>query len=162
MRALSRLLLATVVVVWVPSLGLAQVSIAGLVKDTSGAVLPGVTAEASSPALIEKVRSAVTDGAGQYRIENLRPGVYTVTFSLAGFTTIKREGIELTGSFTATVSVEMKVGAVSETIVVTGETPVVDVVHRALVHESAESVLRRRATLPHPVQGAGVVHHSAR
>ena len=162
MRALSRLLLATVVVVSVPSLGLAQVSIAGLVKDTSGAVLPGVTAEASSPALIEKVRSAVTDGAGQYRIENLRPGVYTVTFSLAGFTTIKREGIELTGSFTATVSVEMKVGAVSETIVVTGETPVVDVVHRHLVHESVESVLRRRASVPHAVQGAGVVHHSAR
>jgi hypothetical protein len=144
MRALLRLLLATVVVVSVPSLVLAQVSIAGLVKDTSGAVLPGVTAEASSPALIERVRSAVTDGTGQYRIENLRPGVYTVTFSLAGFTTIKREGIELTGSFTATVNAEMKVGAVSETIVVTGETPVVDVVNakqqETVTNETLEAI----------------------
>ena len=88
----------------------AQASIVGTVKDASGAVLPGVTVEASSPALIEKTRSVVTNGAGQYAIENLRPGTYTVTFTLTGFSTVKREGIELTGSFTATVNADMKVG----------------------------------------------------
>ena len=88
----------------------AQASIAGVVRDTSGAVLPGVTVEASSPALIEKTRSVVTDGSGQYKIEQLRPGPYTVTFTLTGFNTVKREGIELAGSFAATVSVDMRVG----------------------------------------------------
>jgi hypothetical protein len=102
-------------------------SIAGVVRDTSGAVLPGVTVEASSPALIEKTRSAITDGGGQYRIEQLRGGVYTVTFSLAGFSTVKREGIELAGSFAATVNADMKVGSLEETLTVTGEAPVVDI-----------------------------------
>ena len=129
MRALVRLAVATLVFASIPSLAFAQASINGLVKDTSGAVLPGVTVEAASPALIEKVRSAVTDGGGQYHIENLRPGTYVLTFSLTGFSTVKREGIELTGAFTATVNADMKVGAVAETIVVTGETPVVDVVN---------------------------------
>ncbi len=101
--------------------------IAGSVKDSSGAVLPGVSVEAASPALIEKVRTAVTDGTGQYRVEDLRPGTYTVTFTLQGFSTYKREGIELTGSFTATVNADLKVGTLAETITVTGETPVVDV-----------------------------------
>src|SRR5258707_14724503 len=77
-------------------------SIAGVVRDASGAVLPGVTVEASSPALIEKTRTSVTDGAGQFKIEQLRGGVYTVTFSLAGFSTLKREGVEPAGSFAAT------------------------------------------------------------
>ena len=122
-------LVIMVVALLLPSLARAQAAINGVVKDTSGAVLPGVTVEASSPALIEKVRSAVTDGTGQYRIENLRPGAYSVTFTLTGFSTVKREGIELTGSFTATVNADLKVGAVAETIVVTGETPVVDVVN---------------------------------
>ena len=85
-------------------------SIAGVVKDASGAVLPGVTVEAASPALIEKSRTAVTDGQGLYRIVDLRPGVYTVTFTLPGFSTLKREGLELTAGFTATVNAEMKVG----------------------------------------------------
>ena len=80
-----------------PSLAYAQASIAGVVRDASGAVLPGVTVEATSPALIEKVRIVTSDGAGQYRIENLRPGVYDVTFALAGFSTLRREGIELSG-----------------------------------------------------------------
>jgi hypothetical protein len=119
--------LAAICVVLVPAAAKAQGSITGVVKDTSGAVLPGVTVEAASPALIEKVRSVVTDGAGQYRIENLRPGVYTVTFTLAGFSTIKREGIELTGNFTASVNADLRVGALEETITVTGETPIVDV-----------------------------------
>ncbi len=104
----------------------AQASITGVVKDTSGAVLPGVTVEASSPVLIERVRSAITDGTGQYRIVDLRPGTYTVIFTLTGFSTSRREGIELTGSFTATVNGEMRVGALAETITVAGESPMVD------------------------------------
>ena len=105
----------------------AQGAIVGLVKDPSGAVLPGVTVEAASPALIEKVRSAITDGAGQYRIENLRPGVYAVTFTLPGFNTVKQEGFELVGNASVTVNADMRVGAIEETVVVTGESPVVDV-----------------------------------
>src|SRR5262245_12992179 len=124
---LFRVLLSFAACVLLPAAVFAQASIAGIVKDSSGAVLPGVTVEASSPALIEKVRTAVTDGTGQYRIENLRPGTYSVTFTLTGFSAIKREGLELTGSFTAAVNVELRVGAVAETVTVTGETPVVDV-----------------------------------
>src|SRR5262249_16594439 len=101
-------------------------SIAGVVKDTSGAVMPGVTVEAASPALIEKARSVITDERGLYRIVDLRPGTYTVTFSLPGFSPFKREGVELTTSFTATLNAEMKVGQVEDTVTVLGETPVVD------------------------------------
>ena len=88
--------------------------------------MPGVTVDAASPALIEKVRSVVSDTQGLYSIIDLRPGVYTVTFTLPGFTTVKREGVELIGAFTATVNAELRVGAVQETITVTGETPTVD------------------------------------
>ena len=124
---LIRCLLLLAATVLVPAAVFAQASIAGVVKDTSGAVLPGVTVEAASPALIEKTRAAVTDGTGQFRIENLRPGTYSVTFTLTGFSTVKREGVELTGSGTANVSADLRVGAVAETVTVTGETPVVDV-----------------------------------
>src|SRR3974390_1692978 len=110
-----------------PTRAVAQAGIAGNVKDSSGAVLPGVTVEAASPALIEKTRSVVTDGNGNYRIENVRPGTYSVTFTLPGFNTVKRDGIELQGSFVATVNADMKVGAIEETITVTGETPIVDI-----------------------------------
>ena len=110
-----------------PTTAAAQAVIAGTVRDTSGAILPGVTVEASSPALIEKVRTAVSDGTGQYRIEDLRPGTYTVNVHTAGFSTFEREGVELTGSFTATINAEMKVGALEETVTVTGESPIVDV-----------------------------------
>ncbi len=110
-----------------PSLALAQAVIAGSVKDASGAVLPGVTVEASSPALIEKVRTAVSDGNGLYRVEDLRPGTYTVTFTLPGFATFKREGIQLAGTFTASVDADMRVGGIEETVTVTGESPIVDV-----------------------------------
>ncbi len=113
--------------IFVPAAVFAQGSIAGTVKDSSGAVLPGVTVEAASPALIEKVRTAVTDGDGQYRIVDLRPGTYTVTATLPGFSTAKREGIELQGSQTLTIALEMKVGELQETITVSGATPVVDV-----------------------------------
>src|SRR5712675_1500508 len=102
-------------------------TIAGTIKDATGAVMPGVTVEASSPALIEKTRSTVTDGSGQYRIVDLRPGIYTVTFTLPGFQTARREGIELSGSFIASINADMKVGGVTETVTVTGETPIVDV-----------------------------------
>ncbi len=127
MRGLMRAMTLVVCTVVVPTAAWAQAVIAGTVKDSSGAVLPGVTVEAASPALIEKVRTGVSDSTGQYRIEDLRPGTYTVTFSLQGFSTYKREGIELTGSFTATVNADMTVGALAETITVTGETPVVDI-----------------------------------
>ncbi|MEO8256495.1 MAG: TonB-dependent receptor [Acidobacteriota bacterium] len=129
MRVPVRHLLAVLAFSLTPTLAFAQASIHGVVKDSSGALLPGVTVEASSLALIEKVRSAVTDGSGQYDIPGLRPGTYAVTYSLSGFTTVKREGLELAGTFTATVNVEMKVGSLAETITVTGETPVVDVVN---------------------------------
>jgi hypothetical protein len=105
----------------------AQASIAGVVRDASGAVLPGVTVEASSPALIEKSRTGTTDGAGQYRIADLPGGVYSITFALQGFSMVRREGVELAGAFTATVSPELRVGTLEETVTVTGETPIVDV-----------------------------------
>ena len=131
MRVCSRVALLFAIGLLIPRLLFAQASLAGVVKDTSGAVLPGVTVEAASPALIEKTRAAVTDGTGQYRIENLRPGMYTVTFTLVGFSTAKREGVELTGLGTTTVSIDLRVGAVEETVTVSGETPVVDVQNAA-------------------------------
>lgn len=106
--------------------GTSAASIAGVVRDTSGAVLPGVTVDAASPALIEKVRTTVTDGDGQYRIIELRPGTYSVTFSLPGFRQMKRDGLELTPNFTATVNGELSVGSLEETITVSGESPLVD------------------------------------
>src|SRR5258706_7418291 len=104
-----------------------QASITGVVRDSSGAVLPGVTVEASSPALIEQSRSVVTDGTGQYRIVDLRAGRYVVTFTITGFTIVRREGIELTATFVATINADLRVAAVAETVTVTGESPIVDV-----------------------------------
>ena len=127
MRMSRRILFVLSAIVAFPLSAYAQASLAGVVKDATGAVLPGVTVEAASPVLIEKVRTTVTDAAGQYRIADLRAGLYSVTFSLAGFNTVKREDIELAGAFNATVNAELKVGAIAETITVTGETPVVDI-----------------------------------
>ncbi|MEO8258007.1 MAG: carboxypeptidase-like regulatory domain-containing protein [Acidobacteriota bacterium] len=129
-RRVARLCLAWLLALALPAAVFAQGqtgSIAGAVKDATGGVLPGVTVEASSPALIEKSRSVVTDSSGAYRIIDLRPGVYTVTFTLTGFSVVKREGIELTSAFTANVNADMRVGGVEETITVTGESPIVDV-----------------------------------
>ena len=102
-------------------------TIAGVVRDSSGALIPGVTVEATSPALIEKVRSATTDSQGLYRIVDLRPGTYTVVFTLTGFSTLRRNGIELTTGLTATVNADLRVGTIEETVTVTGASPVVDV-----------------------------------
>ena len=112
--------------VLLPAVALAQATLSGIVRDTSGAVLPGVTVEAASPVLLEKVRTAASDGSGQYRIAELLPGTYTVTFSLAGFTTVQRQDVELSGVGVTTINVEMRVGALEETITVTGASPVVD------------------------------------
>jgi len=124
------LVLSSILVLF-PSAGRAQGvqsgTIAGVVRDASGAVLPGVTVEASSPALIEKSRTAVTDSQGVYRIVDLRPGTYTVAFGLSGFSGLRREGIELSVGFTATVNAELSVGAIEETVTVSGAAPAVDV-----------------------------------
>ena len=128
MRAFARRSAAVLMMVLlVPAVASAQAAITGVVKDPSGAVLPGVTVEAASPALIEKVRSVVSDDAGQYRIVDLRPGTYLVTFTLPGFSVVKRDGIELSGDFVATVNADLRVGNLEETITVTGESPIVDV-----------------------------------
>ena len=111
-----------------PSLALAQDSgIAGIVRDNSGGVVPGVTVTAASSALIEKQRVALTDGEGRYTLTQLRPGTYTVTFSLQGFATVVREGLQLSAGFTANIDAEIRPGALEESITVTGASPIVDV-----------------------------------
>jgi Carboxypeptidase regulatory-like domain len=125
MRDLTKVLLVAALVLLLPTLAQAQ-SLAGTVKDASGAVLPGVTVEASSPALIEKTRTAVTDGSGQYRIENLVPGTYSISYTLPGFSVVKKDGIEVSGAGVITVNADLRVGGLIETITVTGESPVVD------------------------------------
>ena len=126
MRVIARGLAFVGFVLLIPTLAQAQATISGTVRDSSGAVLPGVTVEAASRALIEKVRTAVTDGSGQYRITELPPGTYTVAFTLSGFTTLRREDVTVSGSGVIPVSVEMKVGALAETVTVSGEAPIVD------------------------------------
>src|SRR5262245_42787970 len=129
MRTFVRILAGTALLALLPGVVAAQgtSTISGVVRDASGAVLPGVTVEAASPALIERVRSVTTDGSGQYAIVQLRPGLYSVTFTLPGFSVVKRENVELTADFTATINAELKVGALEETITVSAESPVVDV-----------------------------------
>src|SRR5262245_22076218 len=126
MRTATKCLLCLCVLL-LPASAFAQASLTGTVRDASGAVLPGVTVEASSPALIEKTRTATTDASGQYRIIDLRPGTYALTFTLPGFSSVKRENLELAGAQTLTIPIEMRVGALEETVTVTGATPVVDV-----------------------------------
>jgi hypothetical protein len=126
MRRLSGSLLLLGCFVLIPTLAHAQATLAGVVRDSSEAVLPGVTVEVASPVLIEKTRSAVTDGTGQYRLTQLPPGTYGMTFTLSGFTPVKREGVEVTGSGVIPINIALRVGTVAETITVTGETPIVD------------------------------------
>jgi carboxypeptidase family protein len=126
-RLLRRVFVGVSLVLLLPSGVLAQSAIAGVVRDTTGAVLPGVTVEVASPALIEQTRSAVTDAQGQYKIIDLRPGTYSVSFSLPGFSTVKRDGVELPANFTAPVNGELRVGSLEETVTVSGASPVVDV-----------------------------------
>ena len=165
---------------WIPSLVVvssflllsasawAQSSITGVARDTSGAVLPGVTVEAASPALIEKVRSTVTDAQGRYRIVDLRPGTYSVTFALAGFSTAKREGLELPAEFTATVNGDLAVGTLQETVTVSGEAPTVDLRSSRAQVQFAQETLQslpgtgRLATLPAIIPGVTLRRESDR
>src|SRR5580765_8582270 len=126
MRQLSAASILAGFLVLAPTVAHAQATLAGVVRDASEAVLPGVTVEVSSPVLIEKVRTATTDGTGQYRLTQLPPGTYSMTVTLTGFTTVKRDGVEVSGSGVIPINIAMRVGAVAETITVSGETPVVD------------------------------------
>src|SRR5437016_4882274 len=153
----SRIAMSFVVVLaWfaLPATAHAQSAFAGTVKDATGAVLPGVTIEASSPALIERVRSATTDANGTYKIENLRPGVYTLTFNLPGFSSVKRDGVELASNFTATINADLKVGAMEETVTVSGQSPVVDVQSNSKAQVLSRDVLDAVPTA-HTIQGVG-------
>ena len=126
-KILARALIAFAGALLLSSAAYGQSAITGVVKDTTGAAMPGVTVEASSDVLIEKVRSVVTNESGMYQIVDLRPGTYVITYTLPGFTTLRRDGIVLPTSFTANINVELKVGELAETITVTGESPIVDV-----------------------------------
>jgi len=150
MRLVARLLvLISCTMLLVPAAVYGQAAIAGTVKDASGAVLPGVTIEASSDRLIERSRTAVTDGSGQYRIIDLPGGTYVVTFSLPAFQTVRRDDIELIGAFTATVDVELQPGNIAEVVTVTGAAPIVDV-----------QSPRRQQTLDHEIINALPVSRS--
>ncbi len=145
---------AVACLVMLPAVAHAQSTLVGVAKDTSGAVLPGVTVEAASDALIEKTRTVVTDGNGQYRIVDLRPGTYSVTFSLEGFQSFKRDALDLPAQFTMTINADMKVGSLEETLTVTGDAPTVDVqtaVHtQVLNREAIDSIPTGRT-----IQGMG-------
>jgi hypothetical protein len=135
----------TIALLLTPVLASAQAlgSIAGTVKDASGAVLPGATVEVTSPVLIEKVRTTVADGTGQYTIINLPPGTYDVSVTLTGFSTVKREAVEVSVNFTSRIDVEMRVGAVEETVTVTGQSPIVDVQSAATTRSVTAEIIRQ-------------------
>src|ERR1700736_1420662 len=155
MRIVGRsIVLALVCLTLLPTAARAQSAVAGVVKDATGAVLPGVTVEAASPALIEKTRSAVTDTSGEYKIIDLRPGTYTLTFSLSGFATVRRDGIELPSNFTATINTDLRVGAVEETITVTSASPMVDVTTNTRAQVLPRDVLDAVPTA-HTIQSVG-------
>ena len=159
MRERAIALLLTLGFLAIPAISNAQAlgTIAGAVKDASGAILPGVTVEASSSALIEKVRTVVTDGAGQYRIVNLPPGNYIVTFTLPGFSTVKREGIEVSPNFTSNIDADLRVGAVEETITVTGESPIVDIQSSAQTRAMTDQAFKELPTGGSWIQMAALV-----
>jgi hypothetical protein len=158
MKHAARLVFVTVAwVIFAPGAASAQSAIAGIVKDTTGSVMPGVTVEAASPALIERVRSAITDAQGQYKIVDLRPGTYSVTFSLPGFATVKRDRIELPANFTAPVSAEMRIGALEETVTVTSASPVVDVQQAVTQQVLPQALLDAVPTGGRNIQSVGAV-----
>jgi hypothetical protein len=132
-----------------PSITLAQSQFTGQVRDESGGVLPGVTVEAASPALIEKSKTAVTDEQGRYTIVDLRPGTYRITFRLIGFSPIVREEVELPSNFVATINADLKVGALEETVTVTGQTPLVDVTQAARTQVVTRDMLDTLPTTRH-------------
>ena len=144
-----------------PAVALAQSTIAGVVRDTSGAVLPGVTVEAASPVLIEKTRTVVTDGEGRYAVVDIRPGTYSVTFTLPGFNTFKRDGVEVQTNMSVPINAEMKVGSVEETVTVSGASPVVDVQNTSKMpgDDARPSSTRFRATRNCQAIGALVPRH---
>jgi hypothetical protein len=150
------ILLGVSLMVFWPSIAVAQSGISGLVADTTGAVLPGVTVEAASPELIEKVRTVVTDAQGRYTIIDLRPGLYSVTFTLVGFNTVRRDQINLPADFVANISVQLGVGTLEETVTVSGQTPVVDTTQAARTQVLTRDILD---TLPtsRTSQGIGLV-----
>ena len=127
MRLIPRSLFLIGFLFLLPTIAQTQTTLAGMVRDSSGLILPGVTVEASGPALIEKARSAVTDTSGQYRITDLPPGTYSVTYALTGFSRVVREGLVLSGSGVISIDIELRVGGLQETVTVTGDAPVVDV-----------------------------------
>jgi hypothetical protein len=135
------LVAALVGLVMLPGVAHAQSAITGIVKDTTGAVMPGVTVEAASDVLIEKTRAVVTDGQGQYKIVDLRPGIYLVTFTLTGFQSVKRDGVDLPSNFTMTIGAEMRPGAIEESVTVSGASPVVDVQSNAKAQVLPRDVL---------------------
>ena len=137
----NRLVALAIAVLLIPAAAMAQSTISGLVRDTSGAVLPGVSVEASSDVLIEKTRTVVTDDQGRYSIVDLRPGIYKVVFTLPGFSTLQRDAIELPANFNASINVELAVGALEETVTVSGDSPIVD------VQSSQKTVNLRREVL---------------
>src|SRR5262245_46257835 len=144
MSSVKRLVPVILFLLLVPTWAVAQGlgTVAGVVRDASGAVLPGVTVEVASPALIEKTRMALSNESGQYTIISLPPGIYTVTFTLPGFSATKREGIQMLANFTAKVDAEMKVGGVSETVDVTAETPLVDTQSSAVARAVTKEIIR--------------------
>ena len=123
MHRVMKVVAAVAGILMLPSIAFAQATIAGVARDASGGVLPGVTVEATSPALIEKVRTTVSDGSGQYRLTDLPPGSYVLTFSLQGFTTSKRSCVAVSGSGVIALNIDLSVGAQIETVIVSGETP---------------------------------------
>ena len=156
LRSVRRLLVLVAVLAAVPAVtASAQSAIAGVVRDTSGGVLPGVTVEAASPVLIERSRTAITDSEGRYQIIDLRPGVYAVTFALEGFNTFKRDGIDLPSNFTAALNADLKVGALEETITVSGQAAVVD------VQNATQQTVMSRAVLDSVPTGRSVQTLSA-
>jgi hypothetical protein len=161
MRVLIKAVFALSCLLVIPSAAFAQGAIAGQVKDDSGAVLPGVTVEASSPVLIERSRTVVSDGSGNYRIEDLRPGTYTVTFTLAGFSTVKRDELIVSGSAVINADATLRVGAVTETITVTGESPIVDTANTrkqvVLDHDAVQNLPSSRQYFTLARMAAGTV-----